>query len=314
LTIFGFVHAIAYAAVVARFYRGVPSRPSPVGRRELVAYSLPLGATDIVGVLSTNLDMWLIVLMFPAESVALYRMGAWQIPILTTVAYSVGAVQLTRFTTLFQHGQGEQVLRIWRETTLKVALLVIPASAVFIVGAEEFVTIAFTADYVDSAPIFRAYCFLTLARVTAFGTLLTAAGRPGAVLSSSIFSLVANLVLSVPLLLLLGFVGPALGTTLAFIPTLVFYNLAVARAFDVSLAQTFPLLGLARIAAVAAVPVAGAVAFKLAFDWGPVPMFLGETAIVLGGWAALGSAVGLIGRQEWRFVSDFLGLKVLRDP
>ena len=59
--------------------------------------------------------------LFTVEALAEYRNGAWPIPVITTVAYSVGAVQLPRLTGLFQQGKGAEALDAWRVGAAKAA-------------------------------------------------------------------------------------------------------------------------------------------------------------------------------------------------
>ncbi|MCA9701757.1 MAG: polysaccharide biosynthesis C-terminal domain-containing protein, partial [Myxococcales bacterium] len=279
--------------------------------RELIRYSLPLGVTDVVSMLNASVDMWLIVALFPAEVVALYRAGAFQIPIVTTVAYSLGSVYLPRFTRMHREGQYREAVEIWRTSALKVALIVVPASAVFLVGAEHFMTLAFTDEYVGAAPVFQCYCLLMMARISAFGSFMLAAGKPDYVMRSAMQTLVANIVISVPMALTLGFIGPALGTAVAFVPTLLFYCWFIARAWHVRLRDTLPLWGYLKIVAVAALPSVGAWELCRHLDWGPVPELLLSSAIVVVGFAGLGTLLGQIEKEDWRYVWDWLRLRGL---
>ncbi len=313
--LFGFVYAGFALAWLAPLYaavpvaeRGVIGRNLP-GLRELTRYAISLGITDIVARLNTSLDMWLIVLFFTATDVAHYKSGAWQIPIITTVAFSVGDVYLPRFAKLFQEGKGREAIAIWRESIAKVSLIVVPVALVFVVGAEEFCELAFTAAYLPGAPVFRCYCLLTMARVAVFGNVMLAAGKPEYVLRSAGFSLVANLVISVPLVFALGFIGPALGTVIAFVPTVFAYCWFIAKASGVRVGETFPGWAYFRVV-LACAPLAGvALAFKLLVSWHPALMFVIEALILLVGYSLFATAIGLITREDWRFVSAWARLR-----
>jgi O-antigen/teichoic acid export membrane protein len=306
--------ALAFYAFTRVLYRGAESDGIAVGFKALIAYSIPLGATQITNTLNSGLDQWLILLQFPADEMAVYKTGAYQIPVLTTVAFSVGAVYLPRFARLFSDGRGREALELWRASIPKVALIVVPAALFFMVAAEEFVTVAFTDEYLGAAHVFRAYCFLVVLRVAAFGNVMLAAGRPGLVLRASVLSLASNAVLSVPLLFLVGFYGPALGTAAAFVPTLIFYNYFIARAVGVRLRDTFPLRDYLRVLSIAAVPAAVALGLKLALDVPPLALLVLEAATVLVGWSLIGTASGLITREDWAFVRRWLGLSSRRRP
>ncbi len=284
-----------------------------ISTRELLRYALPLGVTDMVSILNTNVDMWLIVALFPAELVAVYRAGAFQIPIITTVAYSLGAVYLPRFAKLYREANYKEAVEIWRGSALKVSLIVVPAASVFFVGADEFITMAFTEEYAAAAPVFRFYCLLMMARITAFGSFMVAAGKPEYVMRSAMMTLVSNVVISVPLTLNVGFIGPAMGTAIAFVPTTFFYCWYIAKAWNVRLRETLPLLGYLRVVAIAAGPGAAAWWLKEALSLPPALEFLIVAAVIMVGFAALGTATKLISREDWAFAWSWARLKVLKD-
>src|SRR5690606_12625724 len=115
-------------------------------------------------------------------------------------------------------------------------------------------------------------------------------------------SFCANLVLSVPLVFTIGFLGPALGTVLAFIPMVAFYCWCIAQASSVPTRQIFPLRAFLQVAAVVLVTAIPGILFK----W-----FVAPTLVVdLVGLAVLqrlafgisGTLVGQITREDWRFL------------
>lgn len=311
--LFGVVNFGVYAFLAHGLYRGVTSAQSDVTWRELFRVSVPLGATDVVITLNGSVDRWLIAIVFTRFEVAEYEMGAWQIPIVTNIAYSVGAVYLRRLTELYRAGQPREALALWRASIPKVALVVVPIAGVFVVSAEDFVVMLFTDEYRGAAPVFRAYCLLTMARVTAFGSLIIASGNAGNVLRASGLSLLFNLVISTPLVLTMGFYGPALGTVLAFIPTVAIYCHYIAKGSGVSIRETFPLVAYLQVVAVAAVPMALAGLARTAFPDAPNGARMALVAvIVLVGFAVLGTLTRRITREDWAFLGDWLRMRVLR--
>ncbi len=290
------------AWVFRRCYRGCPSVASPVSLRALVRFGVPLGATDMVSALNSRFDRLLILTHFPASFNAIYHAGAWQIPVVTRLPYLVATALAPSMVEAFKAGRASEALQMWRESIGKVSLLVVPITSVFFVGAEEFIELAFTAEYLGAVGVFRWYTLLSVVRVAAFGTVIVAAGRPGYVLQSALFTFASNVVLSVPLLWLVGFEGPAMGTALAFVPMAVFYCSRIARAAGVSLRQVFPLRRYVRVLLVAAVGVALAWVFKTSSAASPALRLLGVALIVLGSFAVLGTLSRTVTRADWAFV------------
>lgn len=295
-----------------RLYGGLPRVPATVSVGQLFRFGVPLGLTDIVSVLNHRLGAFLILSTFADVAFAEYQAGGWQIPIVTQVPYLVGAALAPRMVELFGAGKPREAIAMWRQSIGKVSLLVVPFTLVFVVAADDLVAILFTPDYARAADVLRWSALMGVGRVAAFGTVIVSAGRPRFVLQAALLSLVSNMVISLPLLWWLGFVGPAMAAFFAFVPMVVYYCWCIARASGLELREIFPLVAYSKVLAVALVGVAGALVFRHFFDWSPVPSLLAQAAIVLGIFSALGSALGIIERSDWSFAWGWVRLKTLR--
>jgi len=311
LVLLGLGQGIWVAVSLRSLYRGAPRIPSPVSLGEMLRFGVPLGLTDIVAILNNSFDRFLIMLTFADVIFAEYQAGAWQIPIVTRVPYMVGTAMAPQLVAMFRAGQARDAIALWRASIEKVSLLVVPVALVFVVAAEEVVEILFTAEYANAAPVLRWYSLLTVGRVAAFGSVIVAAGRPRMVFQASVLSLLSNVALSLPLLWAFGFVGPAMGTTLAFVPIVLFYTWSIARASGLPFGEIFPLVAYARVVGVSLVGMAAAGAFKWAVDGPAATMLAVEAAIGLSVYAAMGTALGVIRREDWSYAWGWLRLRAL---
>lgn len=301
-------------AAVRRFYPRAPrSRtPAPVSAGALLRYALPLGLSEIASILNQRFDRFLVMGVFSEEQFAEYFVGAWQIPVITIIPFAVGNVLMPRLAELYRERRGGDALALWHRSIEKVSLIILPFAAVFLVGAEETIGLLFGADYAAAAPVFRIYTLVMLGRVAAYGNVLAAAGRTRAVLIATTAGLLANVLLSVPLVYLVGFTGAAWGTVLAFVVIVAWYLREAGAASGVPFSRSFPWVAWARVLLLAAAAAAPALAFKLLV---PVPPGIGlavEAVLVLGTFAALGSALGLIRRADWAYIRDWLTFRGLR--
>lgn len=310
---YGFGYGALMILLVRQCYRDVEHIPSPMSLGEIFRFAIPLGLTEIVSVVNNRIDRYLILALFAAGVFAEYQVGAWQIPFVVTIPYAVGAVYTPRFRELFKDGLYGEGIAIWRLSIEKVSLVVVPVTAVFIVAAEETIALLFTEEYAAATIVFRLYCIFTLGRVAAFGSVIVAAGRPGYVLKAAGFSLVSNIVISVPLVLTMGFAGPALGTVLAFIPTVWFYCWCIARAVGMGISETFPLVAYGKVLALGAVAAIPAVAIKWGVEGDPGLLLALEAAALLATYAVLGTLLRFITGDDWRYLWAWLRLKILRD-
>lgn len=311
LVLLGAAQGVWVLLTLRSLYGRTPRAPSPVSLGEMFRFGLPLGLTDIVAILNNSFDRFLIMLVFADVIFAEYQAGAWQIPIVTRVPYMVGTAMAPQLVEMFRAGRPRDAIALWRGSIEKVSLLVVPVALVFVVAAEEVVEILFTADYAGAAPVLRWYSILTVGRVAAFGSVIVAAGRPKFVFQASLLSLLSNVALSVPLLWVFGFVGPAMGTALAFLPIALFYTWAIGRAAALPFREIFPLVAYAKVVAVALVGAAGALVLKLAFEGSAAAMLAGEAAVLLITFAILGTALGIIRPEDWRYIKGWLRLEPL---
>ncbi len=293
-------------------YGAEASPKSSISPKQLFRFALPLGATDIVSLLNQQFDRWLILLSFPAAAFADYQAGAWQVPVISTIAYSVGAAYMPSMVEAFKRGAPREAIATWRSTILKVSLIVLPVTMGFVVGARELMGIMFTKAYVGAAPVFQLYSALTLGRVAAFGSVIVAAGRPRYVLQAAFLSFVANVALAIPLTHFIGFIGPALATVLAFIPTVAFYVWAIGRAAGLKTREVFPLLGYLRILGLAAVAGLGALLVKHQLADSAALSLLAAVMVTIVAFAVLGSLTGTIARSDWRYLRDWTKLRFAR--
>lgn len=303
---FGLLQGLALLYFLREIYRGVPRTRSSVSLLEVFRFVLPLGITDVVGQVANRIDRYMVSAAFPAAAFAEYHVGAFQIPVLTTIAYSVGMAYTPHFTELFREQRAKQAIELWRRSIEKVALIVLPCSIVFVVAAEPFIELLFTSDYARSASVFRWYALITLGRVATFGSVLVAAGQPRYVLRSAVATLLLNAGFSWLGLSLWGFAGPAIGIALAFVPMATAYCHYIAKATGLRLSETFPLLEYLKLLALAC--LAGLPAWLFS-RWVQLPALLSIAAtagIVLGIFVALGWLTGRITRADFEYLRQWV--------
>jgi peptidoglycan biosynthesis protein MviN/MurJ (putative lipid II flippase) len=121
------------------------------------------------------------------------------------------------------------------------------------------------------------------------------------VFHAALFTILANVVISAPLLYFVGFLGPAIGTAIAFVPTVWFYCWCIGKAAGVPAREVFPLSSYFKVLGVGMLASAPAVAYKLMFQSSAAMTLLVVTALILGTYAVLGTWLGQITREDWRF-------------
>jgi peptidoglycan biosynthesis protein MviN/MurJ (putative lipid II flippase) len=132
--------------------------------------------------------------------------------------------------------------------------------------------------------------------------VIVAAGRPGLVVRAAALGLFYNAAFGVPLVLSLGFIGPAAGAAAAFLLQILTYVYYIAKAAEVPMRKVFPLASYARVFGLAWAAGLAGYLVKRSLAAQPNVALFAEIAVVLGLFAGLGTATGLIERSDWRYV------------
>ena len=230
-------------------------------------------------------------------------------PIVTTIAYSVGTAYTPELVRLFQARDPRRALAVWQDGIKKTALVVVPVTMALFVAADELISLLFTPAYAPAAAIFRCYSVLTFLRVASYGNLILAAGSPRLVVVAAGLGVFYNALFGIPFVLAFGFVGPAAGAACAFVVQVVTYVFLIARAAEVSPKHVFPLGAYLRVLGLACVAGAGGWAVRSGLRAAVGLVLAAELVTVLGVFALLGTLTKTITRADWAYVRDWLKFK-----
>lgn len=252
------VYAIARTGILLRTvsdsYRAASGRLTPGLPRLFLAYSIPLGANEVLRITSSWLDKTLVSASFDPETFAVYANGAMEIPLVGILLASVTSVLMPEFSRLRHEGERDPILALWRRAILRTGLLLLPIFIVSFVLAREIMIVVFSERYAASAAPFRVYLLLLPLRAAAYTPILLALGRSRAVLVGALGDLVLALALALALIPRLGYLGPAVATVIATYAQVLFLLSVAARALEVPLRALFPWSGLSRILLAALLP------------------------------------------------------------
>ena len=207
--------------------------------REILAFSLPLGLSSVVGTLNIELDKLVIGRLMDAEAVAIYGNAGKEMPV-TFLAVAINAVMLPRITRLIKNKEVDRAIGIWKNSTYVSFVFICLASFGFIAFAPQVLTLFYSEKYLPGVGIFRIYCIELLLRCTYVGMILNATGDTKKILYCSVGTLIINLICNVLFYCLFGFIGPAISTVFsAFVMN--FMQLATtAKKTDVAISVLMP--------------------------------------------------------------------------
>ena len=278
--------------------------------RTVFRYSIPLSIAVTFWGLNRQIDKYIVDWFLDDISFAKYIIGAWEIPFLPTIAYSVAAVMMPQLVSFYLKQDKSGLLKLWLQSIKKVSIILVPLVVMFLVTSEEFITLFFSKKYIEAAVPFRIYTIIIIHRVASYSSLLRAIDETRTITYSAIYLLVINIALSIPFVLLLGMAGPPLATLIASFFTWGYILNKIKLKLKVSLGEVFPFHFYFKTlvtAFVSAIPVLF-VKFYLEFPNGI--KFVTLILCYLVTYGIVASLAGVIKKEDWLRLFIALKLKV----
>lgn len=259
-----FAGAILFAAVRAvaawiscRRELGTELRAEPPYLGVQLRYALPLQLAAALEIAQANFHSYVVAGRFDPATFAIYSIGCLQIPLVDLVASSACNVMMVRMRERMAPDAPAAIMPIWRDTTRKLALLLVPLLCLLAIAAHDLITVLFTEVYGASVPVFRIWLLvLLLAAVPAHGPLRVLDDTR--VLALQTFAkLLLVAVFTIPFLAIFGLPGAVLVALAAMLSGKSLLLLRLAKRTGSPLSRVLPwrsYAGTVLVAAAAAVP------------------------------------------------------------
>ncbi|WP_295761771.1 oligosaccharide flippase family protein [uncultured Oscillibacter sp.] len=187
-------------------------RPQWSSTKALLAVSIPLGISAVVGALDLHLDQWIISTMMTPEEFAVYTRGAQELPFVGAITGSISTVIIVDLTKAAQKGEYTTAVDLFRKVSEKSSLFLLPAMVFFMAAARPLITLLYTEAYLEAVPVFQIYLLYMPIRVAQYSPFLIALGCSKLILWKASAELALNAVLSIFMVSHLGSIGAALAT------------------------------------------------------------------------------------------------------
>ena len=301
LVIYGAIRFLFGTILFFKNFKGERGDLPPGMLKEQFRYSIPLGLSQILWGLNRQIDKYVVAAFLPLAAFAEYTVGSWEIPLIPAIAYSVASVMMPNLVSFHLDKKITELLELWNKAIRKVSIIVLPLVVLFLIMAEEFIVLVFSEKYIAAAVPFRIYTLIILQRVAAYSSMLKAIGETRVIIYSAIYMVIINAVLSVPLVIWLGMMGPPLATLLANIFTWGYALRKISGALDVTVSQVFPFRFYLKALSISS--IAGITAWILKENWGwdYQAKLLGGILIFLAVYIIFASLARLISKEDLTF-------------
>ncbi|MCD0458739.1 lipopolysaccharide biosynthesis protein [Roseiconus lacunae] len=227
-----------------RMYAATEGESGRISRSELrtqLTHGADLGLATIFGILHKQLDKLIVAVIANPLQYAIFSNGAREVPFVGIVQGAVTNVILPEMTRDFEEGRIREAHELWKRATLKVSSILFPLTAILAVLSEDIVVLVFSEKYRAAGPVFLVYCLCLPAKSISYGSVCIAAGRNDLVRKGSSIGFIANLVLSMILVIAIGPLGAAIATALTICFILVpWYLNKIQRLFRSTVIKVLP--------------------------------------------------------------------------
>jgi O-antigen/teichoic acid export membrane protein len=296
--------------VIARRCSGGLNLSSPTGvTRDLLGYSLPLGANSMLGTVYQKLDRFLISLYYNPALLAVYSVGALELPVVPVLPYTVGRVLIPRFAELHRSGRKAEILPLWHRSIIKVGLLLLPIFFICFAIAPDMVSWLYGPDYGQAAGIFRIYLLLLPLRLTSYGAILQGTGDSRGVLYGTILTVILAGIIGVLLIYPMGWYGPAVGAVVTQVVLIIYLLQRIRLRLECSWRDLWPWIKTLKLfgaAGFAALPALAAAHLTSVHEWSIVAGIAGFMLAFIG----LAMAFKLADDEDWALARRWLTLRV----
>lgn len=209
---------VLFAVIVYAIVSNVVGRISFFLDREFIkkifVFSIPIGLAMSLGTINIELDKLMVGRVFGTENLAVYTNSAKVLPV-NIITASLNAVVLPKIVRCIKNDKYKEAIELWGNASLFSFIILSVFSSIFIVLAEEIISILYSEKYLAGTGVFMVINGTLFTSFTYFGMVLNATGKTKFILYSSIISLLVNIILNTLFMFLFGMIGAAIATVVS---------------------------------------------------------------------------------------------------
>ena len=195
-----------------------------------VKYFAPLGVGNVLFYFNQEVGKIMISSRFGVESLAIYTIGSYQMPLVNIVRSSiVDAI----FPDIVErtHNKNYKSLELWQKSNIIYCIFFFPLFIILFFYSEIFINTMFTNNYEGSIPIFRIFLFLIIIRAFEMTVPLRAINKTSYFIVGGVIRLILNIILMLILSHYIGIIGPAIAVVVSGYFMNIFLGLTVCKLY-----------------------------------------------------------------------------------
>lgn len=243
-----FIYAIFIIEVCKFFALGIKIiKYFKIGTSRLLAtksellYIVPITGVTLVTTLNMYADKYMISDMLNPNAYADYQVGAFAIPFISIITGSVITALIPKFSELYRQNNNAELLRLWKNATVKITVLLLPIFIYCIIFGQELITFLYSDTYTLGGEIFQVYSIRYLFSVILFGLTMSAIGLQNLVVVNSLINLIVNVILNYFFIIYYGVMGAVYATVISSLLGYILPVYMVNKRLNARITDYFPL-------------------------------------------------------------------------
>ncbi len=194
---------------------------------------------DMIQILMAHSDKFVVSLVMSEATSAVYQNATYVTPLLSIVFSAVSSAAILQFSEA--QGDLKKQTQILNNTGKLLSVIAFPTFFFLMFFAKEFITVFYSAQYLDAVPIFRMSLLMIPLFAFNFNILLQRHEKGFVINQGMILDIVCLLIFIYPCYQWLGLKGIPLSFTLATVCQLLFYLWHNQKILQTGIANIFPL-------------------------------------------------------------------------
>lgn len=208
-------------------------------------YALPFGIAMILTTLATYLHQYYVSFVSTPADFAIYAVGCFQVPLVYLLYSAVADPALVRATEHYKARRFDAAADLYRNLLRLLQVGFIPGFVYVVLFAPDVVTVLFTADYLEAAPVLAVFSATFVLKGLGDHVVLRSFDDTRFILWADLAGLIVQAVLLVPLYTALGLVGVVTAFILGLAVTRIAGLVRAVELLGASFRSVIPLRALA---------------------------------------------------------------------
>lgn len=206
LVIYSLLRLIYYSVHIIPYYIKVYKIDFDLLKKQLI-YSVPFGLALILNMISTKFDKFFINQYITPQEFGVYSVAFLGIPILGQFFTSIHNVVVPQISIYMNDNKVEEATILWKKMVDKTSNVTIPAVFIFLLLADEIITVLYTKEFIEAANYYRIFILSFLVSMFSYNIILRGANKTKYILIIDIIATILTVFIGIALIPKYGLYG-----------------------------------------------------------------------------------------------------------